>query len=70
MQSIKENLQLDLLPQHVAIIMDGNGRWAKSRGRERTFGHRHAIQAVRNAVNACNEIGIPSLTLYTFSSEN
>ncbi|HAV02336.1 polyprenyl diphosphate synthase [Chryseobacterium salipaludis] len=70
MQSIKENLQLDLLPQHVAIIMDGNGRWAKSRGRERTFGHRHAIQAVRNAVNACNEIGIPYLTLYTFSSEN
>ena len=50
--------------------MDGNGRWAKSRGKERTFGHKHAIQAVRNAVNACNEIHIPYLTLYTFSSEN
>lgn len=50
--------------------MDGNGRWAKSRGHERTFGHKHAIQAVRNAVNACNEIHIPYLTLYTFSSEN
>ena len=70
MQSIKEKLNLDHLPKHVAIIMDGNGRWAKSRGEERTFGHKHAIQAVRNAVNACNEIHIPYLTLYTFSSEN
>lgn len=70
MQSIKEKIDLDHLPKHVAIIMDGNGRWAKSRGRERTFGHKHAIQAVRNAVNACNEIHIPYLTLYTFSSEN
>ena len=70
MQSRKEKLNLDQLPQHVAIIMDGNGRWAKSRGQERTFGHKHAIQAVRDAVNACNEIQIPYLTLYTFSSEN
>ncbi|WHF50551.1 isoprenyl transferase [Chryseobacterium gotjawalense] len=70
MQSIKEKLNPDHLPKHVAIIMDGNGRWAKSRGKERTFGHKHAIQAVRNAVNACNEINIPYLTLYTFSSEN
>ncbi|MDP2452712.1 MULTISPECIES: isoprenyl transferase [unclassified Kaistella] len=70
MQSIKEKLNLEHLPKHVAIIMDGNGRWAKSRGKERTFGHKHAIQAVRNAVNACNEINIPYLTLYTFSSEN
>lgn len=58
------------LPKHVAIIMDGNGRWAKSRGEERTFGHKNAINAVRNAINACNEINIPYLTLYTFSSEN
>lgn len=50
--------------------MDGNGRWAKSRGEERTFGHKNAINAVRNAINACNEINIPYLTLYTFSSEN
>ena len=50
--------------------MDGNGRWAKSRGEKRTFGHKHAIKAVREAVNACNEIHIPYLTLYTFSSEN
>ncbi len=50
--------------------MDGNGRWAKQRGEERTFGHKNAIRAVRDAINACNEIGIPYLTLYTFSSEN
>lgn len=68
--SAKEQIKLDKLPQHVAIIMDGNGRWAKSRGEERTFGHRNAIDAVRSAINACNEIHIPYLTLYTFSSEN
>ncbi len=70
MESIKDQLNLEQLPQHVAIIMDGNGRWAKSRGEERTFGHRSAIKAVRDVVNACNEIHIPFLTLYTFSSEN
>ena len=70
MQSIKDKLNLDQLPKHVAIIMDGNGRWAKSRGEERTFGHKSAIKAVREVVNACNEIEIPYLTLYTFSSEN
>ena len=69
MQSIKDKLNLDQLPQHVAIIMDGNGRWAKSRGEKRTFGHKNAIKAVREVVNACNEINIPYLTLYTFSSE-
>lgn len=70
MQSIKDKINLTQLPQHVAIIMDGNGRWAKSRGEERTFGHKNAIKAVRDVVNACNEINIPFLTLYTFSSEN
>lgn len=70
MQSFKDKINQDQLPQHVAIIMDGNGRWAKSRGEKRTFGHKHAIKAVREAVNACNEIHIPYLTLYTFSSEN
>lgn len=70
MSVIKEKINLDKVPKHVAIIMDGNGRWAKSKGQERTFGHRNAINAVRNAINACNEIGIPYLTLYTFSSEN
>jgi undecaprenyl diphosphate synthase len=70
MQSIKDKINLEQLPKHVAIIMDGNGRWAKSRGEERTFGHKNAIKAVREVVNACNEIEIPYLTLYTFSSEN
>ena len=70
MSSAKEKINPNQLPKHVAIIMDGNGRWAKSRGEERTFGHKNAINAVRNAINACNEIHIPYLTLYTFSSEN
>ncbi|MCY0976446.1 polyprenyl diphosphate synthase [Chryseobacterium wangxinyae] len=70
MSLIKEKISSENLPQHVAIIMDGNGRWAKSRGEERTFGHKNAIDAVRNAINACNEVNIPYLTLYTFSSEN
>lgn len=70
MISYKEHINPEKLPQHIAIIMDGNGRWAKSRGEQRTFGHRNAIDAVRNAINACNEVHIPYLTLYTFSSEN
>ncbi len=70
MSLIRDKIDQEKIPQHVAIIMDGNGRWAKCRGEERTFGHRNAINAVRNAINACNEIHIPYLTLYTFSSEN
>ena len=70
MSLLKDKIDPENLPQHVAIIMDGNGRWAKSRGEERTFGHKNAIDAVRNAINACNEINIPYLTLYTISSEN
>lgn len=70
MKSFKDEILRDRLPQHVAIIMDGNGRWAKSRGEQRTFGHQNAIDSVRNAIDACNEIHIPYLTLYTFSSEN
>lgn len=50
--------------------MDGNGRWAKTRGEERVFGHKNAISAVRNAISACNEVGVEYLTLYTFSTEN
>ena len=68
--SFKDKINPDQLPKHIAIIMDGNGRWAKSRGEKRTFGHKHAIKAVREVINACNEINIPYLTLYTFSSEN
>lgn len=70
MNSIKDQINSENLPKHVAIIMDGNGRWAKHRDQERTFGHKNAINAVRNAINACNKINIPYLTLYTFSTEN
>ena len=70
MVSIKEKIDSEKLPQHVAVIMDGNGRWAKSRDQERTFGHKNAIKAVREGINACNEVNIPYLTLYTFSTEN
>ena len=70
MSEIKQKIDHNKLPQHIAIIMDGNGRWAKERGQERTYGHKNAVQAVRNAINACKNLGVPYLTLYTFSSEN
>ena len=57
-------------PRHIAIIMDGNGRWAKKRGKPRTFGHQAGLKATRNAVQNCVELGVQSLTLYAFSSEN
>lgn len=58
------------LPRHVAVIMDGNGRWAKSRGQVRIAGHRQGIDTVRELVTACGELRIPYLTLFAFSSEN
>jgi undecaprenyl diphosphate synthase len=58
------------MPRHVAIIMDGNGRWAKQRGNLRVFGHKSALKSVRDVVEGCVQIGIPYLTLYTFSTEN
>ncbi len=58
------------VPQHVAIIMDGNGRWAQAQAQRRLYGHQHAIQAVRDAVEAAAETGVRYLTLYTFSTEN
>lgn len=58
------------LPQHVAIIMDGNGRWAEVRGRNRTFGHLRGARVARETIEGCSERGIKNLTLYTFSSEN
>ncbi len=60
----------DKLPQHIAIIMDGNGRWAKERGADRIYGHHEGVISVREIVNACGEIGIDYLTLYAFSTEN
>ncbi|MCD8538781.1 MAG: di-trans,poly-cis-decaprenylcistransferase, partial [Leadbetterella sp.] len=65
-----EEISLNNLPKHIAVIMDGNGRWAKSRGAMRIFGHQNGIKAVRETVEACAELGIGYLTLYTFSTEN
>ena len=58
------------LPRHIAIIMDGNGRWAKEHGQDRLFGHFHGVESVRNIVEGCAELGIEYLTLYAFSTEN
>lgn len=70
MNSGKEKIDLSRLPQHVAVIMDGNGRWAKEHGKPRIFGHRNGVKAVREITEAAAEIGIPYLTLYAFSTEN
>ncbi len=67
---IKTQIQQDKLPQHVAVIMDGNGRWAAERNRPRVFGHRQGVRAVRAVTEAAAELGIPYLTLYAFSTEN
>jgi len=66
----KYGLEREALPRHVAIVMDGNGRWARRRGLSRIEGHRHAEKAVRDTVEACAELGIEYLTLYAFSVEN
>jgi undecaprenyl diphosphate synthase len=63
-------IDLDRLPQHIAVIMDGNGRWARRRHLPRIAGHRAGIRAVRQAVEACARLGVPYLTLYAFSVEN
>ena len=58
------------LPSHIAIIMDGNGRWAKEKGEDRLYGHLHGVESVRNIVEGCAELGVQCLTLYAFSTEN
>lgn len=65
-----ENITKDSLPDHIAVIMDGNGRWAKNKGAARIFGHKNAITAVRDVTEGCAELGIKYLTLYAFSTEN
>src|SRR5690349_10257925 len=70
MNSLKEQIDLQHLPRHIAIIMDGNGRWAKEQGQDRLFGHFHGVESVRNIVEGCAELGIEYLTLYAFSTEN
>jgi len=68
--SLKEKLIPERLPRHIAIIMDGNGRWAKEKGKDRLFGHYNGVESVRNIVEGCAELGIEYLTLYAFSTEN
>lgn len=67
---LKEQINLEKLPKHIAIIMDGNGRWAKEQGKLRIFGHNKGVESVRQVVEAAVEIGVPFLTLYAFSTEN
>src|SRR6195952_2212987 len=70
LMSLKEKLNSEKLPRHIAIIMDGNGRWAKEKGKDRLYGHYNGVESVRNIVEGCAELGIEYLTLYAFSTEN
>lgn len=70
MEKTDIQLRKDRIPKHIAIIMDGNGRWAKKKGHARIFGHRNALKAVRDSIEGAAEIGVEYLTLYAFSSEN
>ncbi len=68
--SLKDNIKKSSLPKHIAIIMDGNGRWAKEKGKLRIFGHKNGVNSVRETIEASAELGIEVLTLYAFSTEN
>lgn len=67
---VSDQIDMERLPRHIAIIMDGNGRWAQKRGLPRTMGHRAGVEALRNIVKACSQLGIQVLTVYAFSTEN
>ena len=68
--SAKDSIDTDRLPRHIAIIMDGNGRWAQEQGQDRLYGHFHGVESVRDIVEGCAELNIEYLTLYAFSTEN
>ena len=70
MSSIKSEINIKRLPHHIAVIMDGNGRWAKEQGKMRIFGHQNGVGAVRAISEASAELGVKYLTLYAFSTEN
>lgn len=70
MDNIKSKINIEKLPQHIAVIMDGNGRWAKEQGKIRIFGHQNGVGAVRAVSEACAELGVKYLSLYAFSTEN
>ena len=65
-----KNVDIENIPQHIAIIMDGNGRWATERGKDRSFGHQAGVETVRRITSECTRLGVKYLTLYTFSTEN
>ena len=68
--SYQDKIDKSALPKHIAIIMDGNGRWAKQQGKERSYGHQYGVESVRKITEAAAKVGIDYLTLYTFSTEN
>jgi undecaprenyl diphosphate synthase len=68
--TLKDQIDINRLPRHIAIIMDGNGRWAQEKGQDRLYGHFHGVESVRNIVEGAAELGIEYLTLYAFSTEN
>lgn len=68
--SLQQKIDMQNLPNHIAIIMDGNGRWAQEQGEDRLFGHLHGVESVRNIVEGAAELGLKYLTLYAFSTEN
>lgn len=70
MSALLEKINKERLPRHIAIIMDGNGRWAKEKGEDRLYGHFHGVESVRDIVEGCAELGVGYLTLYAFSTEN
>ena len=70
MPELLHQIDKSRLPRHIAIIMDGNGRWAKEQGQDRLYGHLHGVESVRNIVEGCAELGVQYLTLYAFSTEN
>src|SRR3712207_9198488 len=65
-----DELDMKHIPQHIAVIMDGNGRWAAERGKERSYGHQAGVDTVRRITSECTRLGVKFLTLYTFSTEN
>ncbi len=70
METLRQQIDMSRLPKHIAVIMDGNGRWAKTQGKPRVFGHKNGVDAVREVTEICAEIGVQYLTLYAFSTEN
>jgi len=70
MEDFKSQINADNIPNHIAIIMDGNGRWAEMKGKPRVFGHKNGVTSVKEVIEGCREIGVNYLTLYAFSTEN